>query len=81
MTSLDILRDGLPWLLSAVTIWMMVLAGNMRRIAWSVGLFNQALWAVWIVVTAAWGLAPLTLVMTAVCLRNWRKWSREGIGR
>lgn len=81
MTSLDILREGLPWLLSAVTIWMMVLAGNTRLSAWKVGLFNQALWAVWIVLTSAWGLVPLTLVMTAVCLRNWHKWRREGIGQ
>jgi hypothetical protein len=49
----------LPWLLSAITIWMTVLAGNKHPSAWAVGLGNQALWLVWIIASASWGLFPL----------------------
>lgn len=37
------LKDYLPWLLSAITIYMTVLVGNKRRGAWAIGLVNQAL--------------------------------------
>jgi hypothetical protein len=47
----------LPYLLSAVTIWMTLLAGNMHRRAWLVGLVGQALWLVWIVATGRVGPA------------------------
>ena len=39
----------MPWLLSAITIWMTVLAGNKHRSAWLVGLLAQAGWLLWIV--------------------------------
>lgn len=32
----------LPWLLSAITIWMTVLAGNKHPSAWLVGLINPS---------------------------------------
>jgi len=67
----------LPWLLSAITIWMTLLAGNMHRNAWLVGLFNQALWAVWIVLSGTWGLVPLNLALWVVYYRNHAKWAKE----
>ena len=65
----------LPFLLSALTIWMTLLAGNKHRSAWLVGLANQALWLVWIVATEAWGLVPLNAALWVVYLRNHLKWS------
>ena len=50
------IREYLPWLLSAVTIYMTVLAGNKHPKAWAFGLMNQALWLLWIVAASAWGL-------------------------
>lgn len=38
----------LPYVLSALTIWSMFLAGEKKRGAWLVGLINQLLWLVWI---------------------------------
>ena len=64
----------LPWLLSAVTIWMTLLAGNLHRRAWLVGLANQALWLVWIVASASWGLIPMNAVLWIVYYRNHIKW-------
>jgi hypothetical protein len=72
----DAIRDYLPWLLSAITIWMTLLAGNIHRSAWLVGLGNQALWLVWIVATGTWGLLPLNLALWIVYGRNHVKWQR-----
>lgn len=66
----------LPWLLSAITIYMTVLAGNKTRWAWSVGLVNQLLWLVWIVTVGAWGLLPMNLALWIVYSRNHLKWMK-----
>ncbi len=66
----------LPWLLSAVTIYMTVLAGNKTRWAWAVGLCNQALWLVWIIASESWGLIPMNLALWIVYARNHLKWTR-----
>jgi len=71
------IRDYLPWLLSAITIWMTLLAGNMHPRAWAVGLLNQALWLIWIVSTATWGLVPLNIVLWIVYARNHWKWNKS----
>lgn len=73
----DIIRDYLPWLLSAVTIWMTLLAGNKTRWAWAVGLVNQALWLVWIIAAEAWGLLPMNLALWVVYTRNHLKWTKD----
>ena len=65
----------LPWLLSAVTIWMTVLAGNKHPSAWAVGLVNQALWLGWIVASSAWGLLPMNIALSVVYGLNYLKWN------
>lgn len=70
----ELIVSCLPWLLSAVTIWMTLLAGNKHRLAWAVGLGNQALWLAWIVCAEAWGLIPMNLALWAVYARNHLKW-------
>lgn len=71
----------LPWLLSVITIWMTVLAGNKHRSAWAVGLANQALWLGWIVASAAWGLLPMNIALWVVYARNHWKWSAAGANK
>lgn len=66
----------LPWLLSAVTIYMTILAGNKTRWAWLVGLVNQALWLGWIVASESWGLLPMNVALWVVYTRNHMKWSK-----
>jgi len=66
----------LPFVLSAVTIWMTLLAGNKHRHAWAVGLGNQALWLVWIITSSAWGLLPMNAALWAVYARNHLKWTK-----
>lgn len=64
----------LPWLLSAITTWMTLLAGNKHHKTWAVGLFNQALWLVWIVTSETWGMLPMNIALWAVYMRNHLKW-------
>lgn len=72
---MKLIASYLPWLLSAITIYMTVLAGNKHRMAWAVGLANQALWLLWIVSTSAWGLLPMNAALWIVYARNHFKWS------
>ncbi|MFM2445585.1 MAG: hypothetical protein RI936_32 [Pseudomonadota bacterium] len=76
MTPTLTIAEHLPWLLSAITIAMTVLAGNLHRHAWALGLVAQAGWLVWIVATATWGFLPMNLVLWVVYLRNHLKWVR-----
>lgn len=71
------ITNYLPWLLSAITIYMTVLAGNKARHAWLIGLGNQALWLVWILTTGAWGLIPMNLALWVVYARNHLKWAAD----
>ena len=73
---IEIIKNYLPWLLSAITIWMTLLAGNIHRSAWLVGLGNQLLWLIWIVATEAWGLLPLNFALWIVYGRNHLKWQK-----
>lgn len=71
------IRQYLPWLLSLITIWMTVLAGNKHRSAWLIGLCNQALWLIWIIATASWGLLPMNAALWIVYGRNHLRWTKE----
>ena len=70
------IRSYLPWLLSVITIYMTVLAGNKHRYAWAVGLGNQALWLIWIAYMEAWGLVPMNIALWVVYIRNHLKWGK-----
>lgn len=69
--------DVLPWVMSAITLTSMYLAGNKSPAAWTLGLSNQVLWLAFIVHTEAWGLLPMLLGMVVVYSRNLLKWRRE----
>ena len=73
----EAIRSYLPWLLSAITIWTMFLAGSKHRQTWAIGLANQALWLLWIISASAWGLLPMNAARWIVYARNHRKWSRH----
>jgi hypothetical protein len=72
----EIITFYLPWLLSAITIYMTILAGNKSRNAWLYGLVNQALWLLWILTTDAYGLLPMNAALWLLYARNHLKWSR-----
>lgn len=74
---MDSLAIYMPWLLSVITIYMTVLAGNKTRWAWAVGLANQALWLIWIFASESWGLLPMNAALWFVYGRNHWKWMRN----
>lgn len=69
----------LPYLMSAITIYTMFLAGNKTKKAWVVGLVNQIFWFTWIITSQSWGLLPMTFAMCFVYTRNYLKWKKECI--
>ena len=71
------IKQYLPWLLSVITIWMTVLAGNKHPKAWLVGIVNQLLWLIWIVASASWGLIPMNIALWIVYARNHFKWAMK----
>lgn len=74
---MELLAKGMPWLLSAITIWTMFLAGDHHKKTWQLGLVNQALWLIWIIAIGAWGLLPMNLALWIVYTRNHLKWNAE----
>jgi len=71
-----LIQTYLPWLLSAITIWMTFLAGNKHPLAWAIGIVNQALWLIWICISSAWGLLPMNFALWYLYFRNHLKWQR-----
>lgn len=69
------MKQIIPYFLSAITIYMFILAGNKTRHAWLVGLANQLLWLSWIVLTQTWGLLPMNIALWIVYTRNYLKWA------
>lgn len=67
-------QELLPFLLSAITLWMTFLAGNKHPNAWAVGLVNQLLWLIWIISVQKWGLLPMNIGMWILYYRNHLKW-------
>lgn len=67
----------LPWVLSGITIWMNILAGNLHKNAWFIGLFGQVLWLIWIVLSENWGFIPLNITLWIIYFRNHLKWNRK----
>ena len=61
---------------SAMTILMMYLLGSKRRIGFAVSLANQPLWLAIALLTGAYGLLPLQVVMTILAIRGWRNWGK-----
>lgn len=72
-----IIINYLPYLLSVLTIYSLLLAGNNCKSAWIVGIIGQLLWFVWIYMTKAWGLALGAIVLLCVYIRNYIKWSKN----
>ena len=72
-----IIEEILPWLLSAITIWMTLMAGNKNKLAWLIGAINQVFWFIWIVGTQTWGMLPMNFALTYVYLRNHFLWKKE----
>jgi hypothetical protein len=69
-----------PYLLSAVTIVAMWLAGSNWRHTWLLSTGNQFLWLAWILSTRTWGFLPMNIAMFVVSIRNHLRWKARSKG-
>jgi hypothetical protein len=74
MTSSELVRDWLPWIMSAITLWMTFLQGKKTWVAWAWGLLNQFLWLTFVLATETWGLLPLNIGLWYLYARNLQRW-------
>lgn len=65
------------YLLAAVGILGLVLAGRRKAIGWAIGLGAQALWIAYALATHQFGFIVSALAYGAVYARNWSAWRRE----
>ncbi len=74
MTPFDFVHDVLPWIMSAITLYMTFLQGKKTWKAWAVGLVNQVLWLWYALSTQTWGFLPLNLGLWYLYVRNLMIW-------
>lgn len=77
MKDFDLVVDGLPWVLSALSLAMSWLTGSKWRHVWLYGLFIQCLWLAWVLASGKWGFLPLSASLFFVYARNHFRWARE----
>lgn len=77
MTVNEFVREWLPWVMSAITLYMTFLQGRKTWKAWAVGLANQLLWLWFVIETRTWGLLPLNIGLWWLYARNLRIWYRD----
>ena len=77
MTFTEMIKIYLPWVLSAISLWMTLMAGNKHPKAWLIGLGGQVLWATWIYCSQTWGMVPMCIGITIMYLRNHFKWNQK----
>ena len=75
------MKQLLPLALSVNTVAVMWLAGSKRALAWLLGLIGQAGWLAFVILFQAWGLLPLTVILTVVYTRNLLRWKTEDVIR
>ena len=65
----------LSWILSGTSALMLWVMGNKSIWGPRIGLANQVLWIVYIVLTEQWGLLPGVLMYAAIHVRNLVRWT------
>jgi hypothetical protein len=62
------------WLLTAVGVTGLILAGRNLWWAWLIGLGAQVLWIAYAIVTRQWGFIASALIYGTVYVINTRRW-------
>lgn len=71
------MKQALPWVISIITIAVMLLIGNKIWWAWLIGLGTQVLWIIASIWYGTWGYMLLTGFLIVIYTRNMLKWRRE----
>lgn len=67
------------WGLSVIGVAGLLLAGNKKKVGWSLGIGVQALWMTYAIVTHQYGFILGASVYAYVYARNYLKWRNEEI--
>jgi len=67
----------IQWVLSATSAFMLWKMGNKVPYAPVIGLFNQIIWVVYVVMTKQWGLMPGVIMYAVIHARNTYLWQRD----
>lgn len=65
------------WLLAAVGITGIWLAGRNNKLGWAIGLGAQVLWLAYAVITRQWGFIVTAFAYGFVYGKNWLRWRRN----
>lgn len=65
------------WLLTAVGVTGLLIAGSKKRAGWAIGLGAQGLWIAYALATKQYGFLVSAAAYGSVYVRNWRKWSED----
>ena len=65
------------YLLTAVGIFGIYLAGRKNLYGWAVGLGAQILWIAYAVSTEQWGFIVSAFAYGSVYAKNWSRWAKE----
>lgn len=66
-----------PFVLSALGVLGMYLAGKKLKSGWAVGIFAQVVWIVYAIATGQWGFIPASIAYGYVYIKNWCTWRTE----
>ena len=65
------------YLLTAVGIFGIYLAGRKNLYGWAVGLGAQVLWIAYAISTEQWGFIVSAFAYGSVYAKNWSRWAKE----
>lgn len=65
------------WLLTAVGILGLFLAGSRNKVGWLIGLFAQVLWLIFGITTEQYGFIFSAFAYGFVYVRNYLRWRSE----
>lgn len=65
------------FVLSAIGILGIFLAGKKNKLGWAIGLGAQVLWIVFAITTAQYGFIFAALAYGSIYLKNWLSWRKD----
>ena len=71
------MEQAWSWVLMAVGVTGLYLAGRKNRWGWAIGFGSQVLWLAYSIHTRQWGFLASCFAYGAVHARNYVRWRRE----
>lgn len=71
------MNQAWSWILTAVGVFGLYLAGRKNRAGWAVGIGAQVLWLTYAVTTRQWGFIVSAFAYGGVYLKNFLAWRKE----